>query len=97
MKHLTVPSDSSNLQQPPIQSDLWSRKISWEFDCKLSQAEYLEWVSERLKGKFKTARSSRDEAVFTKNLDGDTETVVIRTRTDGENVHVRVEVSVLPD
>lgn len=97
VRPLTIPGDSTNLQETAIEGGPWSQKISWEFDSKLSPFQYFEWADERLKGSFKRTQTSQDEAIFTRNLDGDAETVAIQTRRDGDVVHVRIKVSVVPD
>jgi hypothetical protein len=93
----TVSADSSNFQRAAIQHDNWSQRTSWEFDSKLSRTKYAEWVTSRLRSDYKVVKSSGDTIVFVRNVNGDTEAVVIHLNGGGESLHVRVELSLAPD
>ena len=97
MQYRTVPADSSNMQQAPIQRDNWSQRTSWEFDSKLSRMEYSEWIKSRLQNNFKLAKSSEDTIIFTKNAKGDTVGIVVHLSQGAQSLHVRVELSFVPD
>jgi hypothetical protein len=93
----TVPGDASNFKRNEVKETQWSETSSWEFDAKPDRSQYVEWVTNNLKGEFKVVKSSGDSMVFAKNLDGDTETIVLALKPDNEFLHVRVVVSVAPD
>jgi hypothetical protein len=93
----TVPAASSNFQRAEIQHDNWSQRTSWEFDSKLSRTLYVEWVTSRLRNDYKVVKSSEDMIVFVKNVNGDTEAVVIHLNGGGESLHVRVELFLVPE
>jgi hypothetical protein len=93
----TVPADSSNFQRAAIKHDNWSQRTSWEFNSKLSRTKYAEWVTSRLRSDYKAVKSSGDTIVFVRNVNGDTEAVVIHLNGGGESLHVRVELSFAPD
>ena len=93
----TVPGDASNFKRSEVKRTQWSETSSWEFDAKPDRSQYAEWVTNKLKGEFKVVKSSSDAMIFTKNLDGDTETIVFGLKPANEFLHVHVVVSVVPD
>ena len=93
----TVPVDASKIKRNEVKQTQWSETISWEFDAKPNRPQYVEWVTNNLKGEFKVVKSSEDSVVYAKNLNGDTETIVVGLNPDNEFLHVRVVVSVVPD
>jgi len=94
---LTIPVDASNVSRNEVEHTEWSETSSWEFDSKMAAPQYVDWVTGKLKADFKTVRSSSDALVFAKTLTGDTESIAARLNPGHDIVHVRVEVSVVPD
>lgn len=93
----TVPLDASNMARTAVKHNEWSDSGTWEFETKDSVPQYIAWLTEKLGSSFKVEKSASDSVVFTKNLNGDTESVVVHLNTSGNGLHVRVEVSVMPD
>jgi hypothetical protein len=94
---LTIPVDASNVTRNEVKRTKWSETGSWEFDSKKTVPQYSEWVTEKLKADFKTVRSSSNALVFAKSLVGDTESIAVGLTPGHDNLHVRVEVSIVPD
>jgi len=93
----TVPLDASSVARTAVKHTEWSDSGTWEFETKDSVPQYTAWLTEILGGGFKVEKSASDSLVFTKNLNGDTESVVVHLTTSGNGLHVRAEVSVMPD
>jgi hypothetical protein len=94
---VTVPSGSSSLVRGSIQRRTWSETGFWEFDTKMSRAEYAEWLNGKLRDQFHIANSADSQLSFSRNLDGDAEAVIVHLVPSGDHLHVRVEVAVSPD
>lgn len=93
----TVPINSSSMVRASVQQTTWVETASWEFDTKMSRAEYTEWVTARLRDRFRAASGTDSQLSFSRNLDGDTEAITVRPVPSEGNLHVRVEVVVSPD
>lgn len=94
---LTVPIDSSSIVRSSVQRTTWAEKVSWEFDSEMSRAEYTNWVSGKLKDRFRVASSADSQLSFLRSLDNDTESIIVQLVPSGDHLHVRVEVVVSPD
>jgi len=94
---LTVPIGSSSLVRGSVQRTTWSETGSWDFDTKLSRAEYTEWLNGKLRDQFHIANRADTQLSFSRNPDGDTEAVTVHLVPSGDHLHVRVEVVVSPD
>jgi hypothetical protein len=94
---LTIPVDASNVTRNEVKRTKWSETSSWEFDSKMEASQYADWATQRLKADFKTVRSSSKAFVFAKNLKGDTESIAVWLSPSHDNLHVRVEVAIVPD
>jgi hypothetical protein len=49
----TVPIDSSSLVRGSVERTTWRETASWEFDTKMSRAEYTEWATGKLRNRFR--------------------------------------------
>jgi hypothetical protein len=94
---LTVPIDSSGIVRSSVQRTTWAEKASWEFDTKMSRAEYTDWVKAKLKDRFRVASSADSQLSFSQNLDNDTEAITVHLVLSGDHLHVRVEAAISPD
>lgn len=94
---LTVPIDSSSIVRSSVQRTTWAEKVSWEFDTKMSRAQYTDWVNGKLKDRFRVASSADSQLSFSRNLGNDTESISVHLVPSGGNLHVRVDVVVSPD
>src|SRR5256885_5208371 len=94
---LTVPIDSSSIVRSNVQRTTWAEKASWEFDTKMSRAEYTDWVEGKLKDRFRVASSTDSQLSFTRNLDNDTEAITVHLVPSGDHLHVRVEAAISSD
>ena len=94
---LTVPAGAMNVSREGVKHTEWSESSFWEFDTKLERAKYEEWVTNKLRGEFNLAKTSGDALAFSKNLGSDAEAIIIHLSPDHENLHVRVDVKVVPD
>jgi hypothetical protein len=93
----TVPINSSSMVRASVQQTTWVETASWEFDTKMSRAEYTEWVNGKLRDRFRTAKSADSPLSFSRNLDGDTESITVHLVASGNHLHVRVDGAVSPD
>ncbi len=94
---LTVPIDSSSIARSSVQRTTWAEKASWEFDTKMSRAEYTDWVKGKLKDRFRVAGSTDSQLSFSQNLDNDTEAITVHLVLSGDHLHVRVDAAISPD
>jgi len=94
---LTVPIGATNVSQEGVKRAEWSESSFSGFDANLDRAQYVEWVTNKLKSEFNLVKSSGDSLAFAKNLGSHAETIVIHLNPDRENLHVRVSVKVVPD
>lgn len=94
---LTVPIDSSSISRSSVQRTTWVEKTSWEFDTKMSRAEYTEWVNGKLKDRFRVANRTGSQLSFSRDLDNDTEAITVHLVASGDHLHVRVEAAISPD
>lgn len=94
---LTVPIDSSSIVRSSVQRTTWAEKVSWEFDTKMSRAEYIDGVSRKLKDSFRVASSADSQLSYSRSLGNDTESITMHLVPSGDHLHVRVEVVVSPD
>jgi hypothetical protein len=65
---LTVPIDSSSIVRSSVQRTTWAEEASWEFDTKMSRAEYTDWVNGKLKDRFRVASSTDSQLIFLSKL-----------------------------
>jgi hypothetical protein len=94
---LTVPVDSSSLVRGSVQRTTFSEKLSWEFDTKMSGAEYADWLKGKLRDRFRTTKTADSPLQFFKNLDNDTEAISVQLLPSGDHLHVHVDVNISPD
>jgi hypothetical protein len=94
---LTVPIDSSSIVRSSVQRTTWAEKAAWEFDTKMSRAEYADWINGKLKDRFRVASSADSQLSFTRNLDNDTEAITVSLIPSGDHLHVRVEAAISAD
>ena len=94
---LTVPIDSSSLVRASVQRTTRAEKVSWEFDTKMSRAEYSDWVNGKLKDGFRVASSADAQLSYWRSLGNDTESVTVHLVPSGDHLHVRVEAGISPD
>ena len=94
---LTVPIDSSSIVRSSVQRTTWAEKASWEFDTKMSRAEYSDWVNGKLKDRFRVASSADSQLSYWRSLGNDTESITVHLVPSGEHLHVRVEAGISPD
>lgn len=94
---LTVPIDSSSIVRRSVERTTWAEKVLWEFDTKMSRAEYTDWVSGKLKDRFRMTSSADSQLSYSRSLGNDTESITMHLVPSGDYVHVRVEVVVSPD
>lgn len=93
----TVPIDSSNMVHGSVQRTTWAEMASWEFDTKMSRAEYAEWVTAKLRDRIRLVSRTDSQLSFSRNLNGDMEAITVHLVPSGGNLHVRVEAVVSPD
>lgn len=93
----SVPLDASNVTRTAVKHAQWSDSTSWEFETKETVPQYTEWLTEKLKNDFQIVKSENDSLVFAKNVNGDTESVIVRLNTAAGHLQVRVEVTMRPD
>src|SRR6266478_6945806 len=60
----TVPIDSSSLVRGSVQRTTWGETASWEFDTKMSGAEYTEWATGKLRNRFRIASRTDSQLSF---------------------------------
>jgi hypothetical protein len=94
---LTVPIDSSSIVRSKVQRTAWGEKASWEFDTKMSRAEYTDWVQGKLKDRFRAASGTDLQLGFSRNLGNDTEASTVHLVPSGNHLHVRVEAAISAD
>ncbi len=92
---MTVPVDSSSLARGSVQQTAWAEKMSWEFDTKMTHAEYAQWLNEKLRDRYRVANNA--DLQFVRNLDTDTEAITVHLVVSGDHLHVRVDATVSPD
>ena len=94
---LTVPIDSSSIVRRSVQRTAWGEKASWEFDTKMSRAEYVDWINGKLKDRFRLASGTDSQLSYSRNLDGDTEALTVHLVPSGDHFHIRVEAGISPN
>jgi hypothetical protein len=94
---LTVPIDFSSIVRSSVQRTTWGEKASWEFDTKMSRAEYADWINGKLKDRFRVASGTDSQLSYSRNLDGDTEAITVHLVPSGDHLHIRVEAGISPD
>ena len=94
---LTVPIDSSSIVRSSVQRTTWAEKVSWEFDTKMSRAQYTDWVNGKLKDRFRGASSADSQVSYWRSLGNDTESITVHLVPSGDHLHVRVEAGITPD
>lgn len=94
---LTVPVDSSSMVRSSAQRTMWAEKVSWEFDTKMSRAQYTDWINGKLKDGFRVASTADSQLSFSRNLGNDTESITVHLVPSGDHLHVRVEAGISPD
>lgn len=94
---MTIPVNATGTVRSSVQRTTWAEKASWEFDTKMSRAEYTDWVKGKLKSGFRVASSTDSRLSFSKDLDNDTESITVQFAPTEDHLHVRVEAVVSPD
>jgi len=59
--------------------------------------QYIRWVDPRLSDRFRVLRITESQLVFSRYLDGDSESVKIEVVSEHPSLHVRVTLEVYPD
>jgi len=93
----TIPIDSSSMVRGSVQRTTWTETASWAFDTKLSRAEYAEWVTGKLRERFRVVSRTESQLSFSRTLGGDREAITVHLVSSGGDLHVRVEAVVSPD
>lgn len=93
----TIPIDSSSVVRGTVQRTSWAETASWEFDTKMSRADYAGWMTEKLRERLRVVSRTDSQLSFSRNLNGDMEAITVHLVPLGGNLHVRVEAVVSPD
>lgn len=97
LQEITIPPDAEVLPSSGPDSVTGSQTTNWEFRTEWRSEQYFRWVAPRLANSFQALGEHDSQLDFSRDLDGDAETVKIKVVSEGTRLRVRVTLEVYPD
>lgn len=97
VEQLTVPPGAPILISSGPDQGSTGATAHWEFSTEWSSVQYIRWVDPRLSDRFRALRATEFQLVFSRYLDGDSESVKIEVVSEHPRLNVRVTLEVYPD
>lgn len=92
-----VPLDAQVLARSgPAQSN-WSITATWDIETKMDRVEYSKWVTSQLVPEFKVISVDESQLTFSKQTDGDTNSIECKLALTNAKLHVLARFSVSAD
>ena len=92
----TIPPDSRVLSRFSPKTEGIVLKAEWEFESRMTEAEYIRWARENLTVYFKE-RSSASDHTFVRYDGGDSQSITLGMKSKHGLLDVRAEYSSYPD
>lgn len=97
MERKIVPPEAQVLARSgPVQND-WSLTATWDIETKMDRVEYSKWVTSQLVPEFKIVRVDESQLTFSKQVDGDMNSIECKFTQMDEQFRVQVAFSARPD
>ena len=97
LQERTVPLDSHLLAHHSLALQGWIASADWEFLSNYSADAYYHWVTSKLRADFQIHETSNSYLQFSKDADGDVETLSIKTAPSSGMLRVAVKLEIYPD
>ena len=92
-----VPLDARVLDRSGLVQSNWSITATWDLETKMHRSEYSKWVTSQLVPEFKIVRADDSQLIFSKQADGDTESVECKLSLTNEKLDIRAVFRASPD
>ncbi len=97
LQQRTIPSGSQLVNEHPLTRREWGASASWEIESDYSPDAYRNWVTSALRPDFQVREAANSHLVFSKDVQGDAETLSLETTSSSGTLHVAVKLEVYPD
>ena len=97
VEQLTVPPGAPILTSSGPDRGPTGATAHREFSTESSSVRYIRWVNPRLRDNFRALRETLSQLIFSRYLDGESETIKIEVVSEGPRLQVRVSLEVYPD
>lgn len=94
---ITIPPHSHLVSQHAATIKGWDATADWEFQSDYSADAYQRWVTRRLREDFQIRQASGSYLRFTKDAQGDVETLSLMTAPSAGALQVTVKLDLYPD
>lgn len=86
---IVPPDDQVLARSGPVQND-WSLTATWDIETKMDRVEYSKWVTSQLVPEFKIVRADESQLTFSKQVDGDMNSIECKFTQMDEQFRVQV-------
>jgi hypothetical protein len=97
LQQRTIPSGSYLVNQHPLTRREWGASASWEIESDYSSDAYKSWVTSRLRPDFQVRETANSRLRFSKDAQGDVETLSMEMVSSTGTLHVAVKLEIYPD
>lgn len=97
LQEITIPPDGEPLVSSAPDHRAGSETANLEFKTEWRSEQYFRWVIPRLSKTFRALGEHNSQLTFSRNLDGDAETVRIQIVSQVPELHIRVTLEIYPD
>jgi hypothetical protein len=96
LQQRTLPPDSRLVNQHPLTHQGLGASASWEFESSYAPDAYKSWVTGRLQPDFQVRETANSRLLFSKDAQGDVETLSLETAASSGTLHVAVKLEIYP-
>ena len=97
IQHRTLPPGSRLVKQRPLTFQAWGASASWELESDYGPDAYKSWATSRLRPDFQVRETANSRLRFSKDAQGDVETLSLETALSSGTLHVEVKLEIYPD
>jgi len=97
LQRRTIPPDSRRINQHSFTRRELGASASWDFESDDAFDAYKSWVTSRLRPDFQARETINSRLRFSKDVQGDVETLSLETASSSGALHVAVKLEIYPD
>jgi hypothetical protein len=97
VEQLTVPPGGAILVSSGPDQGPTGATAHWDVSTESNAVQYMRWVGPRLSDRFRVLRITGSQLVFSRYLDGDSETIKIEVVSEHPRLQVHVTFELYPD
>jgi len=91
LQQRTIPSGSHRVNQHPLTRRRWGASADWELEPDYGPDAYKSWVTSRLRPDFQVRETANSRLRFSKDAQGDVETLSVEMVSSTGTLHVAVK------